>query len=257
MDVYRNVCQAYGHITKKWNNRIVFVKKTLRVFFGTIAQHEKGLLEEKMMNRRRFLQDEILEKNCIFNHGKKSYELNIENYHSDYYKYNFNTGTSIRNICLSYLEGLQWVLSYYTKGVPNWDWYYPYHYAPSAKDIASNLHLFRFAKYDETFPIKPFVQLMSVLPRQSFCLLPEPLSSSIDNSLETFFPEEITIDYSGKRKEYEGVVLLPFIDRTILHRVYNRLVSEVNSEHLNRNIIGNSFVYYYKDGKLCKDIINL
>ena len=59
------------------------------------------------------------------NHRNR-YELDIVGYRDDYNTTNFATYTdpSIEEICHDYLEGLQWVLTYYLKGVPNWLWNY-------------------------------------------------------------------------------------------------------------------------------------
>ena len=65
-------------------------------------------------------------------------------------------------ITRSYMEGLCWVLEYYYQGVPAWDWYYPYHYAPFAQDFrdVGKLNI----EFEAAVPFKPFAQLLGVFP---------------------------------------------------------------------------------------------
>jgi len=53
----------------------------------------------------------------------------------------------VRDLCAAYVEGLQWVLSYYHSGCAAWDWFYPDHYAPFALDVAAYLRCAWFAIY--------------------------------------------------------------------------------------------------------------
>lgn len=54
----------------------------------------------------------------------KYYLQKFEEWPSD--KYN----QELVDLCENYVQGLQWVLFYYYKGIASWPWFYRYHYAP-------------------------------------------------------------------------------------------------------------------------------
>ena len=61
-----------------------------------------------------------------------------------------------------YLEGLQWVMHYYYKGVQSWRWFYPYHYPPMISDFEKIKDYLDY-DIDSTFCIKdePFLPFLA------------------------------------------------------------------------------------------------
>ena len=54
----------------------------------------------------------------------------------------------------SYIEGLQWVFSYYYEGCKSWEWFYPFHYAPFAADLVKCDKV--RIEFDLNAPLTPF-----------------------------------------------------------------------------------------------------
>ena len=130
LDVYKLMGQ---HLTgQKHSNTITFKKKVLEKFLGTLAQYEKGLVIEKA-NKTGFFPDPILEKHLV--HVDNKYDVRYEEYKKDYYKAKFGENYSITDICHNYLYGMQWVITYYKKGIPDWTWQYMYNYGPFIEDL--------------------------------------------------------------------------------------------------------------------------
>jgi 5'-3' exonuclease len=69
------------------------------------------------------------------------------------------------DLACSYIEGLIFCWKYYTQGVPSWDWYFPYHYAPFASDVFqfsdSIFKKFKGFSFPPSEPFRPYDQLMS------------------------------------------------------------------------------------------------
>ncbi len=245
IDIYKNVCESYGHLTSKTRKGIYFNIKSLEIFLGTVGKHEKDMLERKLNGKNPFFEDIILNRNSVY--SEEGSVVDIEKYKEDYYNTLF-PGEDIESICHHYLEGMQWVILYYTKQVPNWKWFYPFHYAPFASDLAKHISTFIFPVYPQTVPNTPFQQLLHIMPPQSANLLPHPLSKLLtdeDSPLTQFCPAEIKIDLSGKRREWEGIVLLPIVDTSIVRSAYFSKIKQVDARDLKRNVYGKSFVYTY------------
>jgi len=144
LEVYREVGKSYGHITCIKDGNVVFCPKSLGVFLRIIASSEKEILESKLAKKESFFPDTLLES-CVID--TKTWEIDIEKYRNRYNDKHFSKVSEIKNVCHEYFEGMQWVLSYYTRGVPNWKWNYPYHYAPGAKILSEHIKTFVFPEY--------------------------------------------------------------------------------------------------------------
>lgn len=243
LDVYKKVGETYGHITRCVNNRIMFNKKALEIFMGTVSQYEKGVMEEKFSHKDNFYPNPILEECTELKDGKP--EVNIVDYRAYYYQLNL-PNVDEKKLCHEYLEGMQWVLDYYTRGVPNWKWRFRYHYAPFSFTIAKHIESFNFPEYPHTSPTLPFMQLLCVLPPKSAELLPSPLDSLLTSGtspLAKYCPKEFTIDLSGCRATWEGVVILPVVKYEEVEKIYLQNISKVDEREQKRNITGRSFIY--------------
>lgn len=246
LEVYRQVGSSFGHITNNIAGRVQFNPRTLGVILGTIGQHEKENFERKLMKKKSFFVDDVLEK-CSLQVEDK-WIVDIDKYKNDYYTTHFPEGIDQEKLCHQYLEGMQWVLSYYTQGVPNWKWNFAYHYAPPASTLSTYTNTFIFPKYGRTIPSTAFQQLLCVLPPKSANLIPEPLSELLtdENSpLKKYCPDDFKIDLSGKRKEWEGIVLLPQVNYETVRECYLERIHLINEKNMKLNLVGRSTVYEY------------
>ena len=64
----------------------------------------------------------------------KKYEEKFRGWKDKYYQSKFDWGLEnedeMRKLTENYVQGLQWVLFYYYRGVASWPWFYGYHYSP-------------------------------------------------------------------------------------------------------------------------------
>nr|XP_031861454.1 5'-3' exoribonuclease 2 [Kwoniella shandongensis]KAA5528526.1 5'-3' exoribonuclease 2 [Kwoniella shandongensis] len=187
-------------------------------------------------------------------------------YRARYYEKKFGVELSdtefIHNITRSYMEGLCWVLEYYYQGVPAWDWYYPYHYAPFAQDFKDVGKL--DIQFEVSIPFKPFAQLLGVFPAASRIHLPEPLQTLMvdeDSPIIDFYPPDFEIDMNGKKMAWQGVALLPFIDQKRLLTALKSKEDELSDDEKRRNSWGDNVMFISSEnplyGAFCKHLYSL
>ncbi|KAA6417737.1 MAG: 5 -3 exoribonuclease 1, partial [Trebouxia sp. A1-2] len=153
-----------------------------------------------------------------------------------------------RRVAACFIEGLHWVLEYYYRGVASWTWFFPYHFAPMISDMTD------IQEFDVAFqlgqPFLPFQQLLGVLPSASFKLLPEPfqwLMTDANSPIHDFYPTDFRVDMEGKRNDWEGVVLIPFIDEARLLAASHTVgPAKLSKEEANRNKLGELLVFSHQ-----------
>lgn len=205
-----------GYLTRS-NGKIDL--QVFKNFLYTLSQYEKSIAENKTQSP--YIDTLLTQCYTIDKNGNSVVDMN--RYKEMYYLKKFGEEYNIEDIVCRYVAGLQWVLYYYTSGITSWSWFYPYYYAPFVSDIIQYIDKCDLSTViDKSLPITPFQQLMCVLPRESAHLLPTPLEQALKTSelLDPYFPKTIEIDLDGKRNDWEGIVVLPFINIAHIQHVY-------------------------------------
>ena len=125
-----------------------------------------------------------------------------------------------------YYEGLNWILQYYVSGCPDWRWIYPYHYAPLMKHMSSSIQLTRLRKvvFPSNVAHTPFRQMMCVIPPLSESVLHKKLKFVYKHpNLQQCYPSHFEMDYEGKKQDWQGIALLPFVNQEDMDTVYEEV----------------------------------
>jgi len=250
--VCKDIGKSYGHITEITSDGVRIRINALEIFFATMGMKEKNILEDKLKIKDTFFPDYTLEESAKYisetKEEKGHFDLDIEKYREKYYQKNLPNVIDRKKLCHEYIEGLQWVMNYYTVGVPNWKWCFRQNYAPFAFDLSNHIKDYVQPIYGRTTPTTPYQQLLCVLPPKSSHLIPSPLASLLTNpssKLKKYCPDKFEIDLSGKKREWEGLVLLPCVEFDVVRDEYFKYIDKVDERDLSRNRLGLSFVYKY------------
>jgi 5'-3' exoribonuclease 1 len=136
-------------------------------------------------------------------------------------EYNFGvTMEKVVDMCRQYLTGLAWVYNYYSKGTSaiNSEYVYRYHHTPLLSDLALVLSQIKnvsgYMSHPNQIVLNPIHQLLSVLPLKSKNLLPREVEHLMtkNSPIADMYPETVVIERDGKNADWQGIVLIPFVE---------------------------------------------
>lgn len=223
------IANTMGEIMKKYGaivshdakGKLIINKIALARWFMLVSTHDSAVLKRKAEGFG-FTPDPLLQECTTLTHDGTF--VNVGKYHQLYNENKFSGRGELQKACKEYINGLYWTFLYYTKGVPSWSWFYPYHYSPWAGDIADALISPRHSwpRFKRGEPVPETLQLLFILPPQSFDLLPKELRG-LAKKYPEMFPEEVEIDDRGIEREWEAKHLTPFVDHKLLYEEYMEL----------------------------------
>jgi 5'-3' exonuclease len=147
-----------------------------------------------------------------------------------YYKALFDidiTDERKKQICVNYLEGLEWTFHYYIEGCIDWRWCYNYHYAPLFKDLVKYIpHMdTQFLKPKDKEIIEDLVQLCYVLPRENLNLLPLEVNIVLLQRLGHLYGSDYDFKWAYCRYFWESHADLPRLYIETLEEVVEKAKS--------------------------------
>ena len=152
----------------------------------------------------------------------------------------------------NYIDTLFWNILYYTKTYTNWNHKFNYKYSPFISTLIENFDKLNLNSINILTPSNPypqFLQLLNVLPPCSVKLIPAPLCSIKETKeYQIFSPSNIEIDYSGKKKDFEGIVNIPNSNIKFLIDFYESNISKIDKKFLDLNKIEENN-YIFSKGK--------
>ena len=163
--------------------------------------------------------------NDIYSNNKKwrSY------YYKELFDINIHHDSSLISVVIeNYIKGIYWTYNYYKGFDLDYDWYYPYNYSPTSRDIYNYLNVNNIKEITKNGNfLNPKIQLFLILPIQSNHLLDDKLkelTTDIKKGFKHLFPLEFKIQTFLKNHLHECLPILPIIDIDDIKKTNNIII---------------------------------
>jgi 5'-3' exonuclease len=129
----------------------------------------------------------------------------------------------LQQICVNYIEGLEWTMRYYSTGCVDWRWTYKYAYAPILVDLMRYMPHLDTALFPNATevknPVRDLVQLCYVLPMASHGLLPPAVAEKLKRYYSHYYCDKLDFKWSYCKYFWEAHTELPHIRISDLEKV--------------------------------------
>lgn len=198
--------------------------RNFRKLLVTLAKQEETLFQKEMALRsrqsksvaaRKMDEEERYQTTPLFDRRIETYiNPNEPGWEERYYAKLFDIKIDDdrrREICLNYLEGLEWTLKYYTSGCADWRWRYKYHYPPLFADLVRYIPYFdtELMPVSDASPVSSFVQLAYVLPGKHLGLLPDKVKARLLTERPEWYRDDACLEWAFCRYMWEAHAHLP------------------------------------------------
>ena len=129
-----------------------------------------------------------------------------------------------KQVSINYMEGLEWVMNYYTSGCIDWRWKYNYNYPPLLSDLIKYIPQWEcnFLEKKSKNPVTSQVQLAYVLPRSSLYLIPNNKYLTLLKHVPEYYENNGDLQWAFCKYIWESHAVLPDIDIENLEYLLNK-----------------------------------
>ena len=244
-------------------NKITIDNEFLVKLIDKLAEKEESILKENFAMHKRFNKcdsEDSYDKE-IFRIENLQFKIddpiqlgsdNHTEWRKRYYNHYFDCNESVdsfaKKMVENYIVGIKWVTQYYFDKCPSWNWYFPYDHPPFLSDIKNYIKDIDInkIKFSEGKPLKPFIQLLCILPQQSNYLLPLKLKNLMTNpksSLAHLYPLDFEQDYLNKHKYWMAIPTLPNLEIDLVKYIYNKYQDTLSKEDNFRNRLCDNYTF--------------
>jgi len=226
---YKSVLNKFGYLTIQENDLISFNSKNFKEFLFACSTIESDLLYKKTL-------DDFF-PSTILNNSIEKESVNLLKFNKLYNESKLDN--NCQQIVHDYLSTCIWNLNYYIGKHIDWSWTFNHYYSPTFTSLFYFFDSYKHRKFNTSYAIPPFLQLIYIIPYHHRYVLPETLHDLIP----IVKPKDIILDFTMKRSDREAVVVIPQINQEKILGEYNL------RKHLfykdDRNIVGKN-IYYYR-----------